>query len=86
MSDKPSLYQMVYEMHGQLKELTADFKNLKENFDKLPCKAQGERIDELEAFKNQLMGKVSVVSAIFGAIGYAVSIVIGYIIKRNIHL
>ena len=86
MSEKPSLYQLVYEMHGQLTELSADLKNLKENFDKLPCVDQEKRIDRLEAYKNQLVGKVSVISAIFGAIGYTVSIVIGYIIKINTHL
>ena len=52
------------------------------NFSKLPCARDDKRISELEVYKNQMVGKISVIATICGIIGYAMSMIVSWIFNN----
>ena len=75
----PEQIETIFKFMGQIDERT---KNILERFDALPCKRDDLRIQELEDYKNQMVGKISIIAIICGAVGWAITTAISWFINR----
>lgn len=63
-------------------EIRGDIKLLKSKFDSLPCKANTQKIDEHEAYKNKAMGMIVIVGMVAGFIGWILTPFIGWLLGK----
>ena len=52
-----------------------------QRLDSLPCSAQSKKIDDLETFRDEMIGKTTIFGAIAGFIGAIVVSIISWLIK-----
>ena len=71
--------EKIFEFMGKIEERT---KTILTKFESLPCARDDKRIGELERYKDEMVGKISIISIIFGAIGYGISVGINYLLNR----
>ena len=62
-------------------EVRTDIKGIKQILNKLPCAEQEKKIEDLEDYKNQMIGRVSIISIVCGIIGYGISMAISWMLK-----
>jgi len=75
----PQTEKEIIQFMGKIDERT---KNIIERFDNLPCGDNFKRIEALEDYKNQMIGKVSIISLVCGAIGYGISVGINWLLNK----
>ena len=76
---RPETEKEILQFMGKIDERT---KNICERFDSLPCGDNFKRIEALEDYKNQMMGRVSIISVICGVVGYGISVAIGWLLNK----
>ena len=76
---KPETEKEILQFMGRIDERT---KNLVDRLDHLPCGDQFKRIEALEDYKNQMMGRVSIISLVCGVVGYGISVAISWLLKK----
>ncbi len=69
----------ILQFMGKIDERT---KNIVDRLDGLPCGDQFRRIEALEDYKNQMMGRVSIISLVCGIVGYGISVAITWLLKK----
>jgi Mg2+ and Co2+ transporter CorA len=77
----PEQEQQMWEFVG---EVRTGIKNIEENNKRVAIllEAHNGRLNDLEDYKNQMIGKVSIISIIMGAIGWGVATAIGWFINK----
>lgn len=70
----------IFKFMGKIDERT---KNILDMFEALPCARDDKRITELERYKNEMIGKISIISVICGVVGYGVSTAIGWFLNHK---
>ena len=76
----PEQVKQIWEFMGRIDERT---KNLCDKFDALPCSSNRKDIDDLQDYKNQLVGRMSIIAIICGAVGWGITAVISYFLNRG---
>ena len=74
--------KQVGKMAVDVAEIKIHTTHIKELFDRLPCKDEEKRINELEKEVDQLVGKSIIAGSVFGFIGASFLAAIGWFFKK----
>jgi len=78
---------MTPEQESKLWEYVGNSKRFMEDLEKrlngLPCSAESRRLEKIEAWQNQTIGKISIISLVCGAVGWGIVQVVSYFMGRN---
>ena len=78
----PEQEQQIFEFMGRIDERTENMEKCAKVTTKL-LETHDGRICNLEAYKNEMVGKISIIAVICGAVGWAITSAISYYLGKG---